>query len=325
MLPHFIVRPGSSEALGFRYDFDSKSTTISRISLNRDRVQRTTVAQVDGLLRYPVAVADGWLCARMPERQFGKPAFVEKWGWDPIEQIERGRIPHEKFGLMYMSASADGELVLVDRAFHASGVQNDALVVRRARMETQATVHPMVSTLVSAAFGDDDELLALIHVDQGGCEARLYDLDGESTTHLGDFAQSQFPSDFVTGAIAFSGERVLVWTLCMYTLESELGLYDVGGERPAFTRKLDHSFEPVFETRPDIESLEPVLSNAVPALAIHDGAAWIGGWGAVHRVPLDGAAPSTIAMPLGVVLQIRCLGDRLIAIDHESALALVPR
>ena len=326
MIPYFIVRPGSAEGLQLVYDFDAGRTSILRLRLEGDSVAKEPVAEVDRLLRHAAALEDGWLAAVMPVREVGEPVFVEKWSWDPVERVAQGRVPHPKMGLMNMAASDDGALVLVDRAFRESGAhstRNDALVLAWPEMELRATIHPMISALVTATFDDSNERLALVHVDQGGCEARLYRLDGPEPTLLGEFAQAQLPTDFVTGALAFVDDAIVLWTLHIELLESEVVVYDAGGETPSFARRLRCSFDPGLEDEPE-RPYDTILSNANPALALRDGCAFVGGRGQVHRVPLDGADPTSIDLPLDVVVQIRPFGDRLLAIDTAGELALVP-
>lgn len=316
MLPHFIVRPGSTDALAFTYDFEAGSTRISRVAPDGEGLSVVPLTTVEQLLRHPAATADTWLAAVMPVREFGEPAFVETWSWDPVERIEQARIPHDKFGLMNMAASSDGDLVLVDRAFRETGVLNEALLLHRPTMEVRGTIHPMISTLVAAAFDPSKERLALIHVDQGGCEARLYRIDGPEPALLGEFAQKQLPTDYKTGALAFVDDTIVVWTLDVGMITSELVVYDAKGPTPSFDTLASFSIEP--EEEPDFDAYEMVLSNANPAFAIVDGAAFIGGQKLVHRVPLDGTQPTALAVSLDVVVQIRAVGDQLLAIDNAS-------
>ena len=127
----------------------------------------------------------------------------------------------------------------------------------------------------------------------------------------------------MTGALAFVDDAIVLWTLHIELLESEVVVYDAGGETPSFARRLRCSFDPGLEDEPE-RPYDTILSNANPALALRDGCAFVGGRGQVHRVPLDGADPTSIDLPLDVVVQIRPFGDRLLAIDTAGELALVP-
>ncbi len=323
MIPHVIAHPDRPQLLQFVYDFDAKTTTIKRHTLDGGRIVAGIEKPVPHLLRYPVARGDSWYAAVMDEREFGEPAFVERWTWDDLEQRDAHLIEHPKFGLTALGVSPSCRLAVLDRFFATDDDEaNGARVVTLPELRPIGAI-PINAHMTGPVFDAAEERVAMVLYDQDRCSANVYRLGDDGAEQVADLASKQIVTDFESGCVAFlPGDRLVVWSVENWSFKGQVGVYDIAaGETqlvvPATSgNALEADDEEAFSFR---------LSNTELAMLVDDDRLLVGAIGAV--VAVDLATGDTETRPIegaGAVVQVRRCGPAAVAIDDQQQLWSIP-
>lgn len=316
MIPHMIIHPTEPIVLQFLYDFDEACTTLRTFRLEDGSLTSVSEHTVDRLLRYPQTRGTSWYCAVMEVREFGEPAFVERWSWETGERVAEIRIPVDQFGLMGLRVDAHERLAIIDREF---GDMYGTLVVHFPSMEVIGRML-LNANLVSAEFDPAGRRIALVHTDQGSAEAQLWTVD-DQLAHVRQFAERQTFDDFHTSSVQFiDNEELLIWTFQSWSGKGQVGVYSLDTGEPRFISDL-----PEPRLLDDEGDLNFLMDNTEVFAAVDGRTAIVGDGAGVSYVDLDSGAVRSVAIDAGMIVQIRRCGERHVAVDHQSKLFVLPQ
>jgi hypothetical protein len=319
MIPHVIAHPDRPELLQLTYDFDAKTTTITRHALSDGGLVAGPEKRVPRLLRYPVARGDGFYVAVMDRREFGEPAFIERFTWDELEPADTYRIEHPRFGLTGLGVSPSGRLAVVDRFFPtADDAIAGAKVVTVPDLEPVAAI-PINAGMSSPVFDPEERRVAMVLYDQDRCSANVYRLEDAGAMPVADLASRQIGTDFNRACVAFlPGEQLAVWSVTCWSFEGKLGVYDIGTGEARFIVKTD---SPAALDVADPDDFSFRLQNTDLSLLVDDQRIHVGALGAIVTVDLATGATSTRDLEgAGAIVQLHRCGEVTVALDHDSAL-----
>lgn len=324
MIPHVIAHPSRPEVLHFVYDFDAKTTLVRHRRLVDGGWQELGEHREDRLLRYPQARGEHWFVAAMPVRQFGEPAYVERWSWSPLERVESLQIEHPRFGLTALGVSASGRRAVVDRFFPTDDdAHAGARVLSLPDMAVQGDI-PVISSMGSIVFDDAEEQVAMAHYDQGGCSANVYALGEGAATLVAELASDQIVTDFESACPAFlSPTRLAVWSVQNWDFAGQMGVYSIRAGEASFVTELGGSL-----AADDEEAFSMKIENSELAMLVRGDDVIVGGVGAIHTIDThSGAVTTTTIEGAGAVVQVRECGEELnlVGLDHENRLFILPR
>lgn len=322
MIPHVICHPGRAELLQFVYDFDAKTTTIKPHRLEDGKLVAGPEKVMPKLLRYPTARAEHWYVAVMEVREFGEPAYVERWSWDELECADQYLIEHPKFGLTAMGIDDTGERAVVDRFFPTE--EDDLLAAKVVSLPDMAVLGHMEinAGMGSPVFSPDRERVAMVLYDQGGCSANVYALSSGGAEKIAELAGRQIVTDFEQGCVAFLPDNELaVWSVQNWDFEGQFGVYDIGTGEARFVA--DAKSETTLATD-DEEGFSFRLENTQLAMLVEETTALVGAVGGYASVDLGSGDVTHAAIEgAGAVVQLRRCGGRLIAVDNDNTLFVV--
>ncbi|MEM7152202.1 MAG: hypothetical protein AAF799_05130 [Myxococcota bacterium] len=322
MIPHVITHPTRPEILHFSYDFDDKTTKVRHRALVESQWRDLAELCIDRLLRYPQARGEDWFVASMPVREFGSPAFVERWSWGGLEAEEKQTIEHARFGLMALGVSPSTELLIADRYFPSDDDPlAGARVLRRSDRSIQGEME-INAGMSSPIFDEAESRVAMVLYDQGGCSANVYALAEGKATLLAELAERQIVTDFESGCVAFlPDERLLVWSTQNWDFGGQVGLYSIATGTADFVVEVPTATE----LDGDEDDFSHLFENTERAVVVDGQHALVGSVGAVARVDLADGSIEAIEIPgAGAIVQVRRCGDQVIALDHENQIHLVP-
>lgn len=322
-----VAHPSKPQVVAVDGDFKALTTTLTTHVVSDEGLRRVHQTTVDGLLRYVHPTDDGLVAATMPTRKWGEPVFIETWAWD-FESHTKRELRRPKLGLMGFALDEDRGLMLVDRDFPEAGT-GASLLVDSESLEIRGRV-PLGSNLYSPVFESGGDRLALIHTDQGGAEVRLHRVGSGEVTMLRELAKDQLRFDDQNGSLCFhSGDELLVHTLTKYDAEGMIAAYSAATGEARFSTTLDSkaAFDRLVQRdeRFQDEDGERLLMNTRMCFAVVDDVASVGGVGKIFRVALSDGAAEEVEVPGvdGIVTRVVASGGRVVAIDHDGALACV--
>ena len=342
MIPHLIAHPSQPRLLQFIYDFDAKTTTIVPVELNAGDLVRGEPTIVDRLLRYPIAQAGHWLCATMHVREFGEPAFVERWDWDSLAEVEKLEIDYPRFGLMGMGVSDDGERAVLAGYFpveqedegSSPALADDTVIVLQRSDELRACVVglpdvgmvgalPFNAGIGSFVFNADKTRVAASLYDQDRCSVNVYELGPTGAEPIADLASEQIVTDFEQGCSVFlPGGELLVWSVQNWDFAGKVGVYAIASEDRRLDVDVDSGVEVEVE---DEERFSLLIENTELMPYVAEGVAVVGTVGGIAIIDIgSGAVTQRRCDGAGAVCQVRRCGDHLVLVDHESRLFVMP-
>ena len=326
MIPHFIVNEKTNLILHFTFDFNKTTTLLSLQQPTKDGFKIIKEKTVDDLLRHAVSIGNHWFVATMKVRKWGSPAFIEEWDWETLELVKKYPIEHDRYGLMNFSISPKGDTVLIDRFFVENDPDQNGCKIFSYPALTEVGAIPINSNLQSPTFDDTGDKLIVVHTDQGGAETMLFERKNGKFDKKFQFAQRQVTADMTFTAVAYTKHGILLFSLFGYP--DQLGLYDIDTGECKFLNEIEKSathikeeIDPLY----DYKNFEVIMSNVDLSIYADDSYAYVGRLGSIFKIDISsGTVESAIEIPeLKYILQIKKLGNFLIAIDHAGKMGKI--
>jgi hypothetical protein len=286
MIPHLIAHPSRPELLHFEYDFDARTTTLRPHDVVDGALVARPTRSIDHLLRFPIARGDHWYLAVMDVREFGQPAYVERWAWDSLERLDRYLIEHPKFGLTALGVSPDCSMAVVDRFFPIDGDQLGAKIVSLPDMKPLGGMF-INAGMSSPVFGPGG-LVAMVHYDQDACTANVYRLAGGEAKEVGTMASDQIVTDFDRACVELLSEDLLaVWSVQGWDFGGMVGVYDIHSGKARFVSATDSGTALEVE---DEEGFSFKIGNTDLAMLVEDDRIIVGTVGGIATIEVAGGA-----------------------------------